>query len=149
MQALNAASMPPRTGITSGLQLAASETVAFTRGIGHGFGKEASSAFTDLKVIGRVFRDTGVRSGFSLLRDGIREMGRSQNGVRDALAGAFITPIRTDINEGRTSQAIGRAGFHIVTMVFPGDKVIRAAAAVAARSAETAAPSITAVHTLR
>ena len=129
--------------ISAGARSLATSTQAVATGIGTGFGDEASSALRDVRIIGRFFRDQGAWSGAKLLRDGVRNVGSSRSGVRDALAGAFITPIKEDIAAGRTSHAIGRAGFHLATLILPGDKVFRAAAAIVAGSAETADPTAT------
>ncbi len=139
------AQLRPATEITTpspgARALAASHN--FATGVGSGFGSEAAAAARDLRVIAGFFRDNGAVSGARLLGTGIREIGSSRTGVRDALSGAFITPIRDDLHAGRTASAIGRAGFHLATLVLPGDKVLRAAAALIARSTEVStAPTV-------
>lgn len=143
MQTRGTSTDSPVARIRAGARTLASGSQAVATGVGTGFSSEASSAVRDIRIIGRFFRDQGTMSGVRLLRDGIKEIGSSRAGVRDALAGAFITPIREDIAAGRTSHAIGRAGFHIATLILPGDKVLRAAAAIVARSAESADPAAT------
>lgn len=117
---------------------AVAATRSFASGVGAGFGSEAASAAHDLRVIASFFRENGAAHGARTLGLGLRTMGSSRTAVSDALSGAFIAPIRDDLRAGRSAQAMGRAGFHLATLVLPGDKVIRAAAAVIARSAETA-----------
>jgi len=125
--------------VRRGAERAATTARRVGTGVSEGFVGEAALVVADVRVVADIFRSRGAREGARVLRDGVRELGSSPEGTKDALKGAFITPIATDIKAGRHDRAVGRAAFHAATMIFPGDKVLRAASALVARSAEQGA----------
>jgi hypothetical protein len=101
-----------------------------------GFGNEAEAVVKDVRVVADVFRAQGAKEGALVIKDGLTKLGATEGGVKDALLGTFFNPIKNDIQSGRPDLAIGRAAFHIVTTVFPGDKVLRAASSIIAEGTE-------------
>jgi hypothetical protein len=116
-----------------GVHVATAAVAKFGSEFGDGFGSEFHTTKTNVLIVADLFKEHGARQGVTLLKDGMKEQGGA--GVKDALLATFVHPIKNDVQAKRYGSAAGRLSFYLATSWLPGDKEVRAAAAIAARSA--------------
>lgn len=130
-----------RERIHSAATTAAHAVKDFALDFGDGFGSEFHTSVDNLRIVGKIVDEHGVINGAKLVHQGMKAQGPG-NGVKDAILGTFVRPVVNDFKAHEYGHATGRLAFYVVTAPIPGDKELRAAAAILAQSQRGASSTV-------